>query len=79
MTVTNEQREALEAVADKATEVAGLIRQDWGSGAPEGGVQTRVNVDIPGHGPDHVLLNVERLLGDVIVAIEAYLQRPPEG
>jgi hypothetical protein len=30
----------------------------------------------PAHGPDRALLNVEHLLGAVIQAIEAYLQRP---
>jgi hypothetical protein len=64
--------------ADEATKLAELIHQDWGSGAPEGGVQTRVNVDMPKHGPDHALLEVERALGSVVAAISEYRRRPSE-
>jgi hypothetical protein len=79
MTITNEQREALEAVAAKAVEVAALIHQDWGSAAPDGGLQTRVNRDMPKHGPDHARLKVEHALGAVVNAINGYLRPPPGG
>jgi hypothetical protein len=64
--------------AHRAAKLAELIHQDGGS-ATDGGLQVRVNVDMPKHGPDLDLQNVEHLLGGVIGAIEAYLRRPPEG
>jgi hypothetical protein len=73
-----EHEKELRDFAHRAAKLAELIRQDWGS-ATDGGLQVRVNVDMPKHGPDHALLNVERLLGGVVAAIDDYLRRPPEG
>lgn len=61
--------------ADKAAKLAELIQQEWGSGAPAGGVQTRVNVDIPKHGPDLALQNVEGQIRSVVAAIDNYLRK----
>lgn len=69
----------LRAFAEDAAKLAQKIHQDWGSAVGPGGLQSRVNVDMPKHGPDHALLNIERQLGGVINAIEAYLHRPSEG
>ncbi len=74
-----DHEEKLREMAQRAAELAKLIHQEWGSAAPGGGLQTRVNVDMPKHGPDKELLRVEGLLGDVIKAIDTYLRRPPEG
>ena len=45
--------------AAEAEKLAQNIHQEWGSGAPAGGTQTRVNVDIPKHGPDQDLQKIE--------------------
>jgi hypothetical protein len=74
-----EHEKELRDFARRAEKLAEQIHQDWGSAAPEGGMQTRVNIDMPKHGPDLVLQNVEIALGNVVGAIEAYLRRPPEG
>jgi hypothetical protein len=74
-----EHEKELHDLAEHARIVAQQIHQDWGSAAPGGGFQERVNRDMPEHDPDHALLNVERALGDVVAAIQAYLRRPPEG
>jgi hypothetical protein len=71
-----EHEKELRDLADHARKVAEQLHQDWGSGAPGGGFQERVNRDMPKHGPDRVLLNVELLLGGVIKAIDDYLRRP---
>lgn len=76
--MAKEHEKELRDLAEHARRVAELVRQDWGS-AVEGGRQVRVNVEMPKHGPDHALLNVEHALGNVVGAIETYLQRPPEG
>jgi hypothetical protein len=70
-----EHEKELHEFAQQAERLAEQIHQDWGS-AVEGGMQVRVNRDMPQHGPDRELLNVEHLLGSVIKAIEAYLRRP---
>jgi hypothetical protein len=64
----------LRDLAEHARKVAEQVRQDWGSAAPGGGIQVRVNRDMPSHGPDPDLQNVERALGNVVAAIEAYLR-----
>jgi hypothetical protein len=76
MPVKHEQE--LTDFAEAAAKLAKRIHQEWGSGAPAGGFQTRVNVEMPKRGPDHALQNIERQLGDVINAIEAYMRRPRE-
>jgi hypothetical protein len=73
-----EHEKELRDLAQRAAKLAELIHQDWGS-AVEGGVQVRVNREMPKHGPEHALLNVEHALGNVAGVIEAYLRRPPEG
>ena len=77
MPVKHEQE--LTDFAEAAAKLATKIHQEWGSGAPAGGFQTRVNRDMPTHGPDVKLQNVERLLGSVVAAIDDYLRRPPTG
>ena len=74
-----EHEKELRDLAQRAAKLAELIHQDWGSAVGPGGLQVRVNRDMPKHGPDHALLNVEHLLGNVVGAIEADLRRPPEG
>jgi hypothetical protein len=75
-----EHEQDLREFAHEAAKLAELIHQDWGSAAaPGGGFQVRVNRDMPKHGPDRELLNVEHLLGGVIKAIDDFLRRPPEG
>jgi hypothetical protein len=74
-----EHEKELRDLAEHARRVAEQVRQDWGSAVGPGGLQVRVNRDMPKHGPDHALLNIEHLLGNVVGAIEAYLRRPPEG
>lgn len=69
----------LQDFAEDAAQLAQKIHQDWGSAVGSGGFQVRVNRDMPKHGPDHALLNVEYLLGSVIKAIDNYLNPPREG
>lgn len=64
--------------AAEAENLAQQIHQEWGSAVGSGGMQARVNVDMPKHGPDLALQNVENLLGALVSAIETYLRRPPE-
>jgi hypothetical protein len=72
-----EHEKKLREFAQRSAKLAEQIRQDWGSAtAPGGGFQVRVNRDMPKHGPDPDLQNVERALGNVVGAIEAYLRRP---
>lgn len=70
-----EHEKELREFADEAATLAQQIHQEWGS-ATDGGFQVRVNRDMPAHGPDHALLNVERALGSVLAAIGDYLRRP---
>lgn len=73
MPVKNEQD--LRNFAQQAAQLAEQIHQDWGS-AVEGGRQVRTNIMLPTHGPDEKLLNVERMLGSVVRAIDDYLWNP---
>lgn len=68
----------LRSFADEAAKLAKQIHQEWGSAIGPGGMQARVNIDMPKQGPDIKLQNVERLLGSVVSAIDDYLRRPPE-
>lgn len=72
--MSKKHEKELREFADNAATLAQQIRQDWGSAVGSGGMQVRVNRDMPTHGPNHALLNVERQLGGVVSAIEAYLQ-----
>jgi hypothetical protein len=76
MPIEHEQK--LRDFAQRAAKLAEQTHQDWGS-ATDGGLQVRVNVDMPKHGSDHALLNVENLLGALVGAIGTYLRRPPAG
>jgi len=46
-----EHEKELREFVQRAAKLAEQIHQDWGS-AVEGGVQVRVNVVLPRHGPD---------------------------
>ena len=59
--ITGKQREALEAVAEKAEAVAKLIHQQ------------RVPGTFSAHGPDVALQNIEAQLAAVAQAIQTYL------
>lgn len=65
-------------LAEQASDLAKRITPpDWGSGAPGGGFQTRVNVELPKAPPDPRLMNVVNALGSLVRAIREYL-RPEE-
>jgi len=46
-----EREQELHDLAQHAGDLAQRIRPDWGSGAPGGGFQTRVNVDLQYRAP----------------------------
>jgi hypothetical protein len=78
MTVTNEQRKALKAVAAEAAEVAELIRQR--DQAPiDRPFSDPPRVDLRSHGPDIPLQAIEAQLRAIAKDIGFYLGGPPEG
>jgi hypothetical protein len=77
MTVTNEQRRALKAVAAKAAKVAELICQR--DQAPiDHPFSDPPRMDLRPHGPDKSLQAIEAQLKAVAKDIDFYLSRPPE-
>jgi hypothetical protein len=78
MTVTNEQRKALKAVAAQATEAAELIRQR--DQAPiDHPFRDPPRRELRPYGPDQALQDIERQLKRVASAIDYYLAQPPGG
>jgi hypothetical protein len=78
MPVTNDQREALKAVAAKADKVAELIRQR--DQAPiDHPLSDLPRVDLRSHGPDKPLQCIEAKLRAVAEDIGFYLSGPPQG
>jgi hypothetical protein len=68
-----EHEQELRELAQQASDLAQRIRPDWGSGAPSGGFQTRVNVEMPKAPPDPRLMNVVAALGSLVGVIREYL------
>jgi hypothetical protein len=73
-----EHEQELCDLAQQASALAQRIRPpDWGSGAPGGGFQTRVNVELPKAPPDAKLMNVVTTLESLVRAIREYLPPKP--
>jgi hypothetical protein len=67
-------REELKTLAEQIQTAARLIQQD---GRPVDTFQSSVPLNMPTHGPNILLQNVERTLSAAAVAIDAYVNSSP--